>query len=70
MVMCASGDIFQVKADERIGDIKGAKTYIDDILVLSKDCFTKHIEKLRLILCRLRAVGLKFNSPRCSFGLN
>ena len=39
MGMCASGGIFQAKVDELLGDIKGVKTYIDDILVLGKDIF-------------------------------
>ena len=29
MGMCVSGDIFQAKLDELLGDIKGIKTYID-----------------------------------------
>ena len=37
--MCASGDILQSKVDKIIGDIKVIKTYINDILVLIKDCF-------------------------------
>ena len=49
--------------------ISRASTYIDDILVLSKDCFTKHIEQLRLIAGRLRASGLNVNATKCSFGL-
>ena len=44
MGMCTSGDIFQANIDELLGDIKGIKTYIDDILVLSKDSFEKHVE--------------------------
>ena len=36
MSMCASGDIFQAKFDELLGDIKGVKTYINDILVLGE----------------------------------
>ena len=43
MGMCISGDIFQAKVDGLIGDIKGIKTYIDEILVLSKDSFENHI---------------------------
>ena len=39
MGMCASGDIFQAKVDKLLGDIEGVKTYIDNILVLSKDSF-------------------------------
>ena len=44
MDMCASGDIFQAKVDRLLSDIKGVKTYIDGILVLRKDLFSKHIE--------------------------
>ena len=36
MGMCASRYIFQTKVDGIIGYIEGVKTYIDDILVLSK----------------------------------
>ena len=35
--MWAWGDIFQAKVYELIGDIKGIKIYIDDMLLLSKD---------------------------------
>ena len=34
--MCTSGDIFQEIVDELLGDIKGVKIYIYDILVLIK----------------------------------
>ena len=43
MGMCASGDIFQAKVDELLGDTEGVKTYIYDILVLDKDSFESHI---------------------------
>ena len=33
--MCASGDIFQSKVDELLGNIEGVKMYTDGILVLS-----------------------------------
>ena len=36
MGMCISGDIFQAKVNELLGDIDGVKAYIDDILVLNK----------------------------------
>ena len=36
MVMCDLGDILQAKLYKMLGDIDGVKTYIDDILVLSK----------------------------------
>ena len=64
MDMYASGDILQAKVDEPLGDIEGFKTSIDDILVLGKDSFGKHIEQLIIIFGRLRAAGLKDNVPK------
>ena len=69
MVMYDLGDIFQAKVDELLSDIKGVKTYIDDILVLSKYFFVNHIEQLIMISGRLSASGLKVNAPKYSFGL-
>ena len=70
MGMCASGDILQSKVDELIAYIKGVKTYSNDILVLIKGIFENHKDHLRIIFCRLHAAGLKFNAPKCRFGLN
>ena len=67
MGICTSGDIFQDKVNELLVDIEGVKTYINDILVLSKGCFVNHIEQLRMIFETLRVSGLKFNAPKCSF---
>ena len=58
------------KVDELLGDIKGVKMYNDDILILGKDIFEKHIDQLRIIFGRLRAAGLSVSAPKCSFGLN
>ena len=64
MCMCALGDIFQSKVDKLLGYIKGVKIYIDDIIVLSKDCFRNHIEQLKTIFGILCAAGLKVNAPK------
>ena len=67
--MCTSGDIFQAKVDNLLGDIEGVKTYTDDILVLSKDSFEKHIDQQRILFGILHTVGLKVGTSKCSFGL-
>ena len=67
--VCASGDILQAKIDKILSDIKGIKTYIDDILVLGQDIFENHIYQLRIIFRRMSAAGLKVNVTKCSFGL-
>ena len=69
MGMCASRDIFQAKVYKLVGDIKGVKTYVYDILVLGKDSFEKNIDQMIIIFGRLRAAGLKVNAPKFSFGL-
>ena len=68
MVICASGDIFQAKVEKLLGDTEGVKTYIGDIIVLSKDCFRKHTEHLITIFGRLSAEALTVNDNTCSFG--
>ena len=67
--MCASGDIFQAKADNLPGDVKGVKSYIVDIIVLINESFYKNREKLSFILGILRDTGLKVNALKRSFGL-
>ena len=69
MGMCALGNIYQSKVDKLLCDIRGVKTYIDDIIVLSKDLFKNNINQLRIIFGRLRDTGLKDNSAKCSFGV-
>ena len=69
MVMCTSGDIFQYKLDNIIGDIEGVKIYICHILVLDKDNFHKNIEKLRVVFSRLHNYRLTLNSNIFSLGL-
>ena len=67
---CAlQGASYKAKLDKVLGDIKGVKTYIDYILVLSNNSFEKHIGQLKIISGRLRASGLKVNAPKCSFWL-
>ena len=70
MGLCASGDIFQDKLDDILGDINGVNMYNNDILVLGKVSFYQHIEQLRVIFASLRSAGLKINAPNCRFGSN
>ena len=67
--MCVSGDIFQAKVNELLGDIEGVKAYIDYILVLKNETFKDHIEQLRVCFSRIQKAGLKINAKKCSFGL-
>ena len=69
MGMCALVYIFQAQLYELLCDIESVKTYVGDIILLSKDSFKNHIEQMRMIFGRLCAAGLKVNAPKCIFGL-
>ena len=69
MGMVISGDVFQSKIYDLIGDIDGVKTYIDDILCIGKGTFAQHINQLEEIFRRFQKARLKVNASKCSFGL-
>ena len=69
MGMVISGDLFQSKMYDLIGDIKGVRIYIDNILCIGKSSFAEHIKQLEEIFCRFLKAGLKVNAAKCSFGL-
>ena len=69
MGMVISGNVFQSKMYDLISDIKGVKTYIDDILCIGKSSFADHIKQLEEIFCRFLKAGLKVNAAKYSFGL-
>ena len=69
MGMVISGDVFQSKVYDLIGDIEGVRTYIDDILCIGKGTFAQHINQLEEVFRRFKKAGLKVNASKCSFGL-
>jgi len=62
MGLCDSPDIFQEKMSEAF-----VRTYIDDLLCLTKGTFSDHLEKLELILQRLQKAGLKVKVTKSFF---
>ena len=69
MGICTPGGIFQDKLYNLIGYVKGVKIHINNLLLLSKESFTKRILQLRIIVGILGAAGLKVNALKCSFRL-
>ena len=43
------------------------RTYLDDLLCITKASLDDHFEHLRLVLTRLREVGLRVNAPKSKF---
>ena len=62
--MCESGDIFHDKVDKILSDIEGVKMHTNDILIISKEIFPKHIDYIRGIFARLIVAGLNLNAHK------
>ena len=67
MGLCNSPDIFQEKMSELFEGFDFVRTYIDDLLCLTKGSFEDHLEKLDRILFRLKQAGLKVNGNKSFF---
>ena len=67
MGLCNSPDIFQEKMSELMEGLEFVRTYIDDLLVITKESFEDHLEKLDLVLQRLEDAGLKVNGNKSFF---
>ena len=67
MGLCNSPDIFQEKMSELFDGLEFVRTYIDDLLCLTKGTFDDHLEKLERVLYRLREAGLKVNGNKSFF---
>ena len=59
MVLCNSPDIFQEKMNELMDDLEFARAYLDDILVITKGLFEKHLKHIEIVLNRLNKSGVK-----------
>jgi len=67
MGLCNSPDIFQEKMSELMDGLEFVRTYIDDLLCLTKGTFEEHLEKIELVLQRLLKAGLKVNVTKSFF---
>ena len=67
MGLCNSPDIFQEKMSELMIGLEFARAYLDDLLIISKSDFNKHLEHIEVELNRLSKAGLKINASKCSY---
>ena len=62
-----SPDIFQPTISKLMVALEFIRTYLDDLLCITKASLDDHLHHLRLVLTRLRDVGLKINAPKSKF---
>ena len=67
MGISGSPDIFQEKMSNLMATLEYVRTYLDDLLVISKDDFNDHLDKVKEVLKRLRQANLRVNVSKSTF---
>ena len=63
MGIAGSPDIFQAKMSELMVAFEFVRTYLDDLLCITKASLDDHLDHLRLVFTRLQEVCLNINAP-------
>ena len=58
MGIAGSPDIFQAKMSELMVALEFVRTYLDDLLCITKASLDDHLKHMRLVLNRLQEAGL------------
>ncbi len=67
MGFAGSADIFQAEMMDPMEALEYVRTYIDNLLVITRGTLEDHLDKLRGVLRRLREAGLKVNAVKSHF---
>ena len=67
MGLCNSPNIFQEKMSKLMVGLDFAQAYLDNLLLITKGNFDKHLVQLKTALTRLSEAGLKINASKSSF---
>ncbi len=67
MGIAGSPDIFQAKMSKLMVPLEFVRTYLDDLLGITKANLDDHLDHLRLVITRLQEVGLKINALKSKF---
>ncbi len=59
--------IFQAKMSELMVALEFIKAYLDDLSCITKANLEDHLDKLKMVLTRLRKAGLRINAQKSSF---
>ncbi len=62
-----SADIFQAQMMDLMSSLEYVRAYIDDLLIITRGTLDDHIEKIEIVLARLRDAGLKVNAAKSFF---
>ena len=60
-------DVFQEKMNNLFNELEFVKVYLDDLLVITNGSFDDHLEKLEIVLNRLREKGFQLSAAKSKF---
>ena len=66
MGIACSPDIFQSKMSDLMMALEYVRTYLDNLLIISKGNLIDHLFKLMMVLIKLQMAGLKINAAKSS----
>ena len=69
MGLCTSVDVFQEKMSELMAGIDTVRTYLDDLLHITKSSFDEHLTILDKVFSRIEQAGLKINTKKSMFAV-
>ena len=64
MGIAGSPDIFQAKMSELMIALEYVRTYLDDLLIITKASLSDHLDKLKKVLTRLKAARGRFKNQK------
>ncbi len=67
MGIAGSSNIFQEKMYHLMSTLEFVRTYLDDLLIITKGSLEDHLEKLSMVLTMLQDAGLKINADKSNF---
>jgi len=67
MGIAGSPDIFQAKMSELMAALEWVRTYLDDLLSITKGTFDDHLHRLEQVLQIMRKAGLRINAAKSKF---
>ena len=67
MGLCNSPNIFLEKMNELFNGLEYGRAYINDLLIISNGNFEDHLNKVKVVLKKLKPAGLKINADKSFF---
>ena len=65
--VAGSLDIFQEKMSGLMETLDCVRTYLDDLLIISKSSFENHLTQIEMVLSCLQDAGLRVNAAKSFF---